>query len=119
MATTANCTTPVRYCLICGDVPVQWGEEPCGAACLECPNCGHSVQPATIEYSTLATPRKPRQTLRRRLHREALDVADEICAMQTSEDWSERRHVAFKAALIVADALNGRNPAELRRLLEV
>lgn len=119
MSTSLNSTTPVRYCRICGDVPVVWGVEPCGEACLECPQCGHSVQPATIEYSTLAAPRKLRQTLRRRTRAEALDVARELCLRQTGDDWSERRHVAFKAALLVADAMADRNPAALRQLLEV
>lgn len=120
MSTSQDCTTKTpRYCRICGDVRVVWSREPSGAACLECPECHHSVEPSTVEYSTLAEPRRPRATLRRKLHAEALEVARELCQRQASEDWSEPRNVAYRAALIIADATLDRDPAQLRRLLEV
>jgi hypothetical protein len=112
-----DCTTP-RYCRICGDVAVEPAVEPCGEPCLQCPQCGHSVMPSSVEYSTLAEPRRPRQTLRRKLASEALEVARELCAQQ-AENWDERRQVTYRAVLVVIDALQARNPEELRRLVEV
>lgn len=112
-----DCTTPPRYCRICGDVAVASALEPCGEPCLQCPACGHSVMPSSVEYSTLAEPRRPRQTLRRALTVEALEVCRALCERQAVE-WDAIRAGQYQAALVFVDALRERNAGELRRLLE-
>ena len=118
MSTSTDCTTP-RYCRICGDVTLVAAVEPCGAPCLQCPDCSHSVMLETVEYSTLAAPRRPRQTLRRKLHAEALEVAETLNSRQSTADWSERRHGQVETLLVVLNALQCNSPAHLRQLLEV
>lgn len=118
MSTSTDCTTVTRYCLHCSEA-LELDETPAGEQVLACPSCYHSVMLSTAEESTLAEPRKLRQTLRRTMTETALDVARELCARQTGDGWSDNRQGQFSALLVVVDALRERNPGALRRLLEV
>ncbi len=119
MSTSHDCTTfTLRYCLRCS-TELNSGMTPAGEPTLECPCCLHCVALSTVAESTLEAPRTLRQTLRRRMHAEALEVARELSSRQTVEDFSERRQVAFSAVMIVIDALQARDADQLRRLLEV